>query len=255
MSLSTILKEMELNRPNANMDVSMGSPETYGARLGLKRAGTEALKRLKIDYRSELLKSTLFILVTGPAKDAFNELASSEAFGCFSTDPEEFYRDLASRINPTLFGRESARHLFNIAGNILEDKCMELDIASFPMVMFNEKYNMGVNSVEDFIPLIRNAINDQVGSEIVGINAINSIVDKAISKNHSATVTPVILNTGDEKFALDLLKNLKRLTPKVFLVVAGKASKALNGAEGAISVKNVSEESVGEALTKIKSKI
>ena len=255
MSLTTILKEMETNRPNAEMDVHLGAEATYGGRVGLKRAATETLKRLKLDYRNELMASTVFIIVTGASRDQFTELASNEAFGCFSTDPEELYKDLASKINPTLFGREGVRQLFNIAGNLLEDKALELDINSYPMLQFNDKYNRAVGNVEDFASVIKSAINDQVGSEIVGINAIHSIVDKAIGKNHSAKVTPLILNTSDEKFALDLQNNLKRLTPKIFLVVAGKASKDLNKTKDAVLVKTVSEESVGEALGTIRSKI
>src|ERR1035437_318190 len=240
MSLTTILKEMETNKPNAAMDIQMGSPDTYGARVGLKRAAEESIKRLKLQYRNELMASTAFIVVTGSNRDSFTELATSDTFGCFANDPEEFFKDLASRISPTLFGREGLRQLFNIAGNILEDKAMELDIASYPMIAFSDKYNRAVNSVEDFIPLIREAILDKVGSEIVGINAIHSIVDKAIEKSHSAPVTPVILNTADENFALDLHKNLKRLTAKTFLVTAGKASKSLRLPE-TINVKEVTE--------------
>ena len=103
--------------------------------------------------------------------------------------------------------------------------------------------------------LIRTAINEQVGSEIVGVNAVYSIVDKAIAKKHVAPVTPIILNTSDEKFALDLQTNLNRLKLKTFLVVAGKASKTLHGVKDALFVKNVSEESVGEALSAVRSKL
>ena len=255
MSLTTILKEMELNRPQAEMDVQMGNPDTYGGRVGLKRAATETLKRLRLQYRNELRNSTAFIVVTGSNRDEFTNMASSEKFECFATDPEEFFRDLTSRINPSLFGRESAKNLFNIAGNILEDKANELDIASYPMLMFSDKYNKAVNSAEEFVPLIRAAINDQVGPEIVGINAFNSILDKAIAKNHTAEVTPVVLNTSDEKFALELQTNLKKLTNKVFLVVAGKASKALTQPKDTLVVKNVTEDSVGEALSSIRNRI
>jgi hypothetical protein len=270
MSLATVLKEMETNRPQAEMDVTLGSPNTYGGRVGLKRAATETMKRLKLQYRNELMESAVFIVVTGSDRDNFTRLASADTFECFSTDPEEFYRDLASRIDSSLFGRENVKNLFNIAGNVLEDKALELDIGSYNMLRFSEKYNSAVNNVEDFIPLIRDAINDQVGPEIVGINAINSVVDKAIAKNHSATTTPIVLNTADERFALDLYKNLPELVKrgamgqkeydnkkkgKAFLVIAGKTTKSLRSTEGAVSVKLVSEESVGEALTAIRSKI
>ena len=255
MSLTNILKEIGTNRPNAEMDVQMGSEATYGGRVGLKRAATETIKRLKLDYRNELMTSTVFIVVAGAGRDTFSDLISYETYGCFTTDPNEFYKDLASRIDPSLFGREGVRNLFNLVGNLLEDKALELDINSYPMLQFNDKYNSAVKSVEDFVPLIRAAINDQVGSEIVGINAIHSIVDKAIERNHSAVVTPVVLNTSDEKFALDLQNNLNKLQSKVFLVVAGKASKALREAKGAFLVKTVSEETVRETLEAIRNKV
>src|ERR1035437_1434719 len=193
MSLTSILNEMELNRGPAEMDVSMGSPETYGGRIGLKRASIEAMKRLTLQYRNELMASTVFIVVTGPGRNSFTELASGDSFGCFSTDPDEFYKDLASRIDPSLFGREGVNKLFNIAGNILEDKALELDINSYNAIRFSDKYNRGVKTVEDFVPVIREAINDQVGPEIVGVNAVASIVTKAIARNHLAEITPLIL--------------------------------------------------------------
>lgn len=255
MSLISILKEMEENRANSEMVVTTDNPNTYGARVGLKRAATETIRRLRTDYRKALLDSTVFIVTTGAARDSFTELASNDTFGCFSNDPEEFYKDIANRIDPSLYARENIRYLFTISGNILEDKALELDIVSFPMLMFSDKYNTGVKNAEEFAAVLKMAVNDQVGSEIVGINAINSVVNKAIEKGHSAKVTPVVLSTSDEKFALDLVSNLKRLTPKVFLVVAGKSSKTLRDEKEAVLVKTVSEDSVGEALTTIRNKV
>lgn len=265
MSLNTILEEININRPQANLDLQIGNAQTYGGRLGLKRAATEAMKRLTLDYRKELMESTVFIIVTGSLKETFSELAASEEFGCFSADPEAFYKDIASRIDPSLFGRESAGNLFNIASNILYDKCMELDMGSYLDIQFSEKYNSAVNSPEDFVQLIKAAVNDRTGSEVVGLNAIYSIVDSAIERNHAAPITPVVLSTSDEKFALDLAKNLKKhtlvdgtgrgLTRNVFLVVAGKASKEIQKTPGAVLLKTATTESVGEALTTIRNNV
>jgi hypothetical protein len=270
MSLSNILKEMDSARPQAEMDVQMGSPQTYGGRVGLKRAAIDRMERLRSQYQTELMASTLFIVVTGKERDSFTQIASSDKFECFAVDSDDFYKDLTSRISPpnvkpSLFGRETPKNLFNVADNVLRDMAMDLGIRSYPPLSFNDKYNSAVNTAEDFVPLIKRAINDQVGSEIVGLNAVHSIVSKAIEKKHSAKITPLILNTSDEKFAVDLQKNLKRqrqsdgtytgLTDKVFLIVAGKTPKSLQGIEGAIAVKTVSEENVGDALTAIKNKL
>lgn len=265
MSLSTILKSMNENRSNSEMEVSLGNPDTRRGREGLKRAAVETMKRLRNDYRDELIKSTAFIIVTGGGRDNFTELASSNTFGCFSSDPDSFFTDLVSRINPALLGRETAKNLFNVVENVLVDKMQELNINSYPSLRFNDKYNSAVNGAADLVPLVRSAVTDQVGLEVVGINAIHSIVDKAIASNHGAPVTPVIFNVSDEKFATDLVKGLYKrrlsdgtfigLTNKVFFVVAGKSSKELQKTEGAITVKTVSEETVGEALSTIKNKL
>lgn len=255
MSLTNILTELEKNIPIAQTEVPSEPSTTYRGRIGLKRSAEEVVKRLKLDYRNELMNSTVFIVVTGVAQEQLTSVACGSTFGCFSSDPDSLFSYLASKVNPTLFGREGVRHLFNIAGNVLEDRALELDIASYPMLQFNEKYNTGVNSANELSVLLKRAITDQVGSEIVGINAIHSIVDKAISTKHSAEVTPVVLNTSDEKFALDLYKNLGRLKSKTFLVVAGKPSKALQVVKEAVVVKNVSEDSVGEALATIRNRI
>jgi hypothetical protein len=270
MSLVNILKEMEANKPNAEMDVHMGNPSTFTGRMGLKRAAIEKLKRLARDYRKELMTQSTFILVTGTGQEDFIKLASSDAFGCFSVDPDRFYRELSQRVSPpnlkqSLYGREGVKSLFNIAQNVLRDRAVELDIDSYPPLYFNNKYNVGVQTMEEFATVLKAAINDQVGAEIVGIDAIDSIVDGAIKKGHSASVTPIVLGTSDEKFASDLQKGLKKrrlpdgtfvgLTQNVFLVVAGKASKELSKTQGNVLVKNVSEETVAEVLETIRNKI
>lgn len=255
MSLSQILQEMEDNKANAQMDVTMGSPNTFGARQGLKRAAIETIKRLRMQYRDELMSSTVFIVVTGPSQDTFAEIAGTDTFGCFPADPDAFYKELASRVTPSLFGRDGVRQLFNIINNILEDKMLELDIVSYNALQFNDKYNRSVTTPDELALVLRQAINDQIGSEIVGVNAIHAVVGKAIDKGHKASVTPIVLNTADEKFALDLVKNLRLLKAKTFLVVAGKPTKTLQAIKDVTVVKNVTEESVGEALSTIRNYI
>lgn len=263
MSLSTILEQMNQNRPSAEMDVTMGNPQTYNGRVGLKRAAVEKMKRLRLEYRNTVMDSVLFIVVTGPGREKFTEVATSDSFGCFASDPDSFFQDLTSRIDKRLFGRESAKHLFTIAENVLMDKAQEIDIASTYSLRFSDKYNTGLPTAEEFVPLIRNAISDQIGSEIVGINAVHSVVDGAINKGYSQDILPIVLSTPDEKFALDLQKNLKKrmlandiksgISDRVFLVVAGKGSKGITTSD--INLKTVTEETVADALAKIKDKI
>jgi len=257
MSLSSIIQEIEKTLPAAQLDLTLGNESTFRGREGMKRAAVDRLEQLKTDYKKALIESTFFIILTGAGRSTFNEVASNPDFDCFSVDPDNLYRDLASRVDSKLFGRESTKYLFNIANNALYDKALEIGISrnSLMEIKFDERYNRAVSNTEELAGLLKQAINDQIGSEVVGLDAISSIAEKALEKKHSGSITPVLLNTSDEVFALDLQKNLTRLKTKTFVVVAGKASKTLQALPGAFVLKTVNEQTVGETLTSIRSKI
>ena len=257
MSLSTILQEIEKTKPIAELDLTLGNENTFRGREGMKRAAIDKLEQLKTDYKKALVESTFFIILTGANRTLFNEVASNPDFECFSVDPDNFYNDLSSRVDEKLFGRESTKYLFNIANNALYDKALEIGISrnSLTEIKFDERYNTAVKNHQELANLLKLAVNQQIGSEIVGLDALSSIVNKALEKKHASSITAVLLNTGDENFALDLQKNLTRLKTKTFIVVAGKASKTLQNLPGAFHVKNVTEESVGETLKLIRNKI
>lgn len=251
MSLSTVLEEIKKLKPVADQDVYAGPRETFAGREGLKRNATERLKTLKENYIDELRRSSVFIVVSGSAKEQFAELAQGE-FKCFTVDPEAFYKDLANRIPQELYtNRTPAANLFEIVGRHLEDKANEMQILEYPQLIMKEQYLVAVNGKEDFVELIKRAVNEQVGSEIVGLNAIRSIADKAVEASHSSRLTPIVMCTNDEKLALDLNSTLGRIGSRTFLVAAGKGAKVLRSTEGAFTVKEVSKESVEKVLTNV----
>ena len=265
MSLSNILKEIQIHLPASQMDPLQGAPHTLNGRIGMHTMATESIKVLRRQYRKQIMDQAVYIVVTGSNRNAFSEISSQDSFGVFSVDPDSFFRDLSSRIDPSLFGRESVSNLFNIASNILEDKMLELDINSYPMLQYNDRYNVQVNNADDFTAVIRTAINEQLGSEIVGISSADLVTGTAITKKHDAAITPIILSTSDERFALDLMKNLKKqrlpngtfqgISNNVFLVAAGTTSKELKSFLGCFALKNATEETVGQTLTAIRSKV
>jgi hypothetical protein len=107
--------------------------------------------------------------VAGSAKDQFAEIAKNE-FKCFTADPEGFYKDLADRLPVTLYNQKTPpSNLFDIMGRHLEDKAQEMQIVGYPQMVFHSKYQKACNGKEDFKNLIKEAINDQVGSEIAGL--------------------------------------------------------------------------------------
>ena len=254
MSLAKTMEEIKKVKGFAEEDVDSGPRETLSGRRGRKNQAIEQLKMLKREYRLKLLESAAFIIVTGSAKDEFTRLATEE-FKCMSTNPDTFYNDLADRIPPALYnGGETVSNLFDVIGRHLEDKAGELDINGYPQLIFKQEYRTTLKSKADLTNLIRTAINDKVGPEIVGIQAASSLLNAAIAAEHSAKVTPIILATDNEKLALELDGSLDRLKPRgVFLIVAGKGTKALKAVDGVISVKDPTSESVGAALAQVSS--
>lgn len=255
MSLASVLEQIKKVKPFAEENVDTGPAETLNGRRGRKRQSIEQLRELKLQYRDDLRRSAVYILVTGSNRDAFSETATKE-FKCFSADPEAFYKDLASRIPPALYrGKESIAGIFDIVGRHLEDKALELGLSQYNQLVFRQGYSQAVHNIEDLTNLIKTAVNEQMGGEIVGINAVHELTDEAIKQEHAKKNTPIILNSGDEKLVLDLSDSLERLTSKVFLVISGKGTKALNAVEGVLKVKDVTNDSVENMLTTIQNSI
>lgn len=252
MSLTQVLAEIKNLKQYAEEDVQGGAPETLNARRGRKNQAIERLKLLKREYSKDLLRSAVFIVAAGEGRNDFATLAV-EKFGCFSTDPDTFYADLAGRVPPTLYlGREGVSNIFDVLGRHLEDKMGELDINEYNQLLFKQNYSGTLNSPEQFKALVTRAVNAQIGAEIAGIQAVASLVDSAIEREHSEKITPILLTTGDAQLALELLKDLERLTPRVFLTVTGKSSKALKSVDGALVMKEASDETVQATLTEIR---
>jgi len=252
MSLSKVIEQIKAAKVFAEEDVNSGPAETLNGRRGRKNQAIEQLKLLKNQYKTELTETAVFIVVTGEKRAAF-ATAAVENFKCFTANPNEVYEDLASRIPPALYqGKESVAGLFDVLGRHLEDKAQELGIIGYPQMIFRQSYRATLKSKEDLVDLVRTAINDQVGPEIVGIQTVNSLLDAAIKEGHGARVTPIVLSTDNESLALSLEKSLGRLKPKgVYMVVAGKGSKALKAVEGAFFVKDPTPEVVEQTLKTI----
>lgn len=260
MSLTKIIEEIKQTLPFAHEDVEAGPVETLKGRRGRKNQAIERLKQLKREYRRSILDTAVFIIVTGDKREAYASIAKN--FSCFSVDPDEFYKDLANRIPPTLYQSESLINLFEIIGRHLEDKALELDISEYSQIIFRQEYREVVKNKEALIELLKKAINQQIGSEIVGIQSVTSILEDAIKLGHGGKITPIILATNNEAFAIKLDEDLLRLRPRgVSVVVAGKCSKTLkaqidSGTSSRFSlIKEVTGETVEKSLVSISNSI
>lgn len=256
MSLEKILNEIKLIKPFVTEDVDSGPAETLNARRGRKFQAMEQLKRLKREYRLSLLDTAVFIITTGNEKEEFQRIAT-ENCGCFSADPEEFYKDLANRVHPTLYlGKEGISNIFDVLGRHLEDKMIELDIIEYNQLFFRQEFNKKIETTQDFVEMIKKTINTQIGAEIIGIQAVTSLVDKALEREHSFNITPIVLSTSDERLIGDMTKDLQKLTKRIFVVSAGEdVSEVVKTIEDSMIVKELTKENVDKVFKSIKKMI
>lgn len=252
MSLATVLEEIQKLKPYAEEDPYAGPPETMNGRVGRRNQAVERLKTLKQEYRKNILESAVFIIVTGEKREAFTTAATGE-FGCIEANPNAFYENLADRLLPAFMQRrESVPNLFDILSRHLEDTMTNLGVIGYNQLIFRQEYQVTVNNKAELTDLIRRAINDQVGAEMVGMQATYDMVDKGIKDGLGAKTVPIILSTGDAKLAIDLNNSLNRLKPKgKFLVVAGKGNKDLKAVDGVLNVKDPSPSEVEKTLKAI----
>jgi len=256
MALQNVLEEMKKIQPFVAEDTDSGPVETLTARRGRKRQAIERMKLLREEYTNELLSSAVFILAVGSERAAFEELATTEG-NCMKSSAESFFEDISGRVHPSLYVNrgDSASNLFEVAGRHLEDKARELGMLEYPQMIFKSQYRRAINSSLDLTALLKQAISDQVGGEVVGINAVHALTDTAIEKGHAATVTPIVITSEDQKYSVELIAHLQRLTPRVFLVVAGEAPQQLTSMSGAIVMGEVNSKAIKSALKQIKSNL
>lgn len=221
-ALQKTLAKIQETQVLANSEVNEQPRDTYRGRVGRQKKAKEQLTALKETYRQDLLNSAVFIVVSGSSAMEFRDLSNAQ--GCFRADPNALYESLVSDIPTSLYGREGTGSLFDMMTRHLEDQALELGVIGYPQLQYKKEYQKTVKTKAEFLAVVKKAINDQVGAELVGIKAIKEIVDLAIDKGHKSKITPIILATDDASLALELDTALQRISSRVYLVRAGEGT-------------------------------
>lgn len=254
--MSTSLKELGESIKKAQA-VAASDPGTdvnvRRMRMGNIVQAKEQLRRLTQEYRKELISRVAFAIVTGPQAKDFADLAEKE-FNCFTVNADDFYSEVTEKVPAALYQNvASSQNLFEHIGAAIEDKARALDIVSYPALIFESKFKKVLKNKEDMLELAKKAINDKVGGEIVGLDALNKITQKVVDSDLSGKVVPVILFTKDQSVIEELTKGLKRsLSRNTFIFTTGaKIDKKLK--EMSLeTIKSVDSESVEKSLLKMK---
>ena len=258
MNIQQLIKQVQEKTAIANDNLADATNSTRAMRQGNKRAATEALIDLKNDYRRLLLSTAAFVIVTGPQAKEFTDLATPES-KAFNADSEGLYRKLVAQIDKRAYMNQAvASSFFATLGNVLEETAREIGVNSYPQLRFKAEYSQVIENEEQLVQLVKRAVNESLGSEMVGIYAVSSILEQALDRSHGDSFTPILLTTADDQLAVTLSNDLKRLSPNVFVVNASpnKPSKTIKNLPNLISIKgDPTREALDQLLEGIKARI
>jgi len=248
MSLGSILDRIKAEKDVAEQDINQISPRALPYKKGQIRSAKERLEGLYIDYKNEMLKRAIFILVTGNKSELFAEIAEKD-FKCFKVDGKEFFKEIVNELHPEIYeGKKMNASVFDIVGNVLEDKMKRLDIMSYDSLRFTTDYSRVVKNKNEMVNLVKDAVVNIVGGEVVALDALEKVAARAVNDNYKSKLVPILIHTNDENFVTSVSDNFRVLTPKVVRVSAGDVKTDINPIS---SIEEITKETVEEALKKI----
>jgi hypothetical protein len=250
-TLKDLVKEMKRQQEIANMDLSEVPAEAYTVRKGKVKRAEEDLNTLREKYLEQLRRCTLFIINTGDDRATFAEIAKNE-FGCFTKDYNEFYNLLVEDLDNQLFlNKTVGSHIFDIVGRKIEDVALSLGILSYPFLGFENKYKKTVNSREELMKVVRSAVNDKIGVEMVGLYSTFKVAQEAMAEGFDAKMAPIVISVEEDQ-ALELARGLNFMSNNVFMVNNGTQDEGIKNRSIA-SPEKLTKTTVKQILTDIKS--
>jgi hypothetical protein len=216
--LDELLKKINEEKKVAETDLDAVNPRIREHKKGQVRRAKEVLEDLYVQYKNELLKRSIFILVSGQNAQAFANIAE-EDYKCFKVDGDEFYKSIVDELSPQLYeGKTVNSSVFEAMSNVMEDKMRDLDVVSYNSLMFQAKYQVTVDNKKDMIKVAKDAITDIIGGEVLGLDAIERVGRQAVNKGYASKMVPIVIYNDDVEFISKAAEQIKNLTTKVVVI-------------------------------------
>jgi hypothetical protein len=248
MSLGDILKNINVEKETAEIDLDKVSARARVYKKGQVDSAKARLESLYIEYKNEVLKRAIFIMVTGEQSEDFAGIAEDE-YKCFKVDGKIFYKEIVDQLSPDLYLNKNLNApILDVVGNVLETKMKSLDVTSYPSLAFNTKYAKVIKTKTEMVDTIKDVINDGVGGEIVGLDALERVAKEAVNKNYDKGLVPILIYSKDENFITGICDHIRLINPRIARIAAGNTESNINALA---TLEEVNAEQVGKALKTI----
>jgi hypothetical protein len=91
-----------------------------------------------------------------------------------------------------------------------------------------------------------------MGSQIVGLDAIDVVARRAMDEGCSSKIVPIMLYSKDQDLIENLSRGLKEITPNVFVISAGTVKNTQLDKKSLVKIKSTTKKSVENSLQTIK---
>ena len=250
--LKNILKEIDKNKQMASTELETVEWNVKASVEGQVRRAKENLKNLFYDYKNALKSKVIFILVNGKGSKKFADTAAKNYAG-FSYNAEDFYKEIVDQVDTANYiGRKLSNSTVDILSSVLQEKALEVGISGYPALLYREKYSTLLNSKEDLVDAFKNMLNEEVGAEFVGLTLLDKAAVEAANQRFSGDRLAIVIYSQDSGLLNSLSKDFnKMLTPNVFTVTAGIASKEVSEKSLTSISGKIDKDSVGTALKEV----
>jgi hypothetical protein len=221
MDLEKLLKTIKEKGELAKQVPEQGAhPQTFTTRFGkIKRAKNDLIE-LYFQYRNEIQKRALFVVLDGKKgnSDKFAEIAESE-FDCFVSDSEEIFQEIVSGVHKAYYKNiVSSPGLFDVLMGSFNEIANRVGIIEYPMVLFDKKYLRNLKTEKDVLDLAKEAFIDKLGGELIGVYAIDKAATQGIKKEYDGNIAPILIKANDKKIVDKLNKDLLSLNRNTFTI-------------------------------------
>lgn len=195
--LKTLIKELKDATTLVNTDLSGTDFKTRPGREMAKNQAALKINDLREEYKESLMKTVFTLFPIGKGSSKFSDLAKLEG-GALVVDGEEFYTNLATRVQQTMgpsktFGLTQ----FIVLSTALRNWGVENEV---DVMALNFSVDTITPTLRDVINTVRNLVEKTNGQSLVKTYVEGQVVTQALEQEVDSKVVPVvILNTTQDE--------------------------------------------------------
>jgi len=235
----------------ANTQPDHEPQSTYTARYGLYSKAKTDLEEVYMQFRKSIINNAFFVIAQGQDHKQFAEIAEKD-FGCFTLDVTDFLKLITDPVDKSNYiGRQFNQQAADCVNNELDILARNIGILGLVSLTDHPSLAGAIQNQEDFMEKTAKAIHLDIGSELIGMYAVDMVAQKAINHDKASAVYPIVINMEKALFANNLVEHLPNLGLPTFVVTANSDDENLNS-KAAAKLEKTDEASIKKAFAVIK---